>query len=53
MLDRFETIRKVGLFQDYAHAPGRELGNVTLIYGENGVGKSVTVHALVNDGAGW
>ena len=46
MLERFETVNKVGLFEDYSHSPGRELGAVTLIYGENGVGKSTLAAIL-------
>ncbi len=46
MLERFESINKVGLFEDYSHSPGRDLGEVTLIYGENGVGKSTLAAIL-------
>jgi len=46
MLERFDTVKKVGLFDDYAHSPGREFGDVTLIYGENGVGKSTLAAIL-------
>ena len=46
MLDRFEAIRKVGLFDDYSHSPGCDFGEVTLIYGENGVGKSTLAAVL-------
>jgi len=46
MLEKFETVKKVGLFDDYAHSPGCELGGATLIYGENGVGKSTLAAIL-------
>lgn len=46
MLERFESINKVGLFEDYSHSPGRDFGEVTLIYGENGVGKSTLAAIL-------
>jgi len=46
MLERFESVNKVGLFEDYAHSPGRDFGEVTLIYGENGVGKSTLAAIL-------
>jgi hypothetical protein len=43
MLERFERVEKVGLFDAYVHSPGCDLGVVTVIYGENGVGKSTLV----------
>lgn len=46
MLERLESVKKVGLFEDYSHSPGRDLGEVTLIYGENGVGKSTLAAIL-------
>ncbi len=46
MLERFESVNKVGLFEDYSHSPGRDFGEVTLIYGENGVGKSTLAAIL-------
>jgi wobble nucleotide-excising tRNase len=46
MLEKFEFVNKVGLFEDYSHSPGREFGEVTLIYGENGVGKSTLAAIL-------
>ena len=46
MLERFEVIRKVGLFEDYSHSLGCDFGEVTLIYGENGVGKSTLAAIL-------
>jgi wobble nucleotide-excising tRNase len=46
MLERLESINKVGLFEHYSHSPGRDLGEVTLIYGENGVGKSTLAAIL-------
>jgi wobble nucleotide-excising tRNase len=46
MLERFESVRRVGLFEDYSHSPGSDLGEVSLIYGENGVGKSTLAAIL-------
>lgn len=46
MLERFESVNKVGLFEDYSHSPGCDFGEVTLIYGENGVGKSTLAAIL-------
>ena len=46
MIERFEKITKIGLFEDYAHTPGCEFGAVTLVYGENGVGKSTLAAIL-------
>ncbi len=46
MLERFESVNKVGLFEDYSHSPGHDFGEVTLIYGENGVGKSTLAAIL-------
>jgi energy-coupling factor transporter ATP-binding protein EcfA2 len=46
MLERFESVNKVGLFEDYFHSSGCDLGEVTLIYGENGVGKSTLAAIL-------
>ena len=46
MLEKFESINKVGLFENYHHSPGCDLGEVTLIYGENGVGKSTLAAIL-------
>ena len=46
MLERFENINKIGLFEEYSHSPGRDFGEVTLIYGENGVGKSTLAAIL-------
>ncbi len=46
MLERFESVNKVGLFEDYSHSPGSDLGEVTLIFGENGVGKSTLAAIL-------
>jgi energy-coupling factor transporter ATP-binding protein EcfA2 len=46
MLERFESVKKIGLFEDYVHSPGREFGEITLIYGENGVGKSTLAAIL-------
>ncbi|MHB8834376.1 MAG: AAA family ATPase [Candidatus Methylomirabilia bacterium] len=46
MLERFETITKVGLFDLYTHSSSCEIGQVTIIYGENGVGKSTLAAIL-------
>jgi wobble nucleotide-excising tRNase len=46
MLERFESVKKVGLFDDYSSSPGCDFGEVTLIYGENGVGKSTLAAIL-------
>lgn len=46
MFEQFGAVRKVALFEDYTHSPGCELGEVTLIYGENGVGKSTLAAIL-------
>lgn len=46
MLERFKTVNKVGLFEAYSYSPECELGEVTLIYGENGVGKSTLAAIL-------
>jgi len=47
MLERIDKIAKVGLFEAYAHSAGCEFGEVTLVYGENGVGKS-TIAAILD-----
>jgi len=47
MLERFESVNKVGLFESYSHSPGCDFGEVTLIYGDNGVGKS-TLSAILD-----
>ena len=44
MLEKFEIVRKIGLFEDYTHSTGCEFGESTLIYGENGVGKCNAPH---------
>ena len=46
MLERFESINKVGLFENYSHSAGCDFGDVTLISGENGVGKSTLAAIL-------
>ena len=46
MLERFESVNKVGLFEDYSHSPDHDFGEVTIIYGENGVGKSTLAAIL-------
>jgi len=46
MLERFEGVNKVGLFENYRHSSDCDLGEVTLIYGENGVGKSTLAAIL-------
>jgi wobble nucleotide-excising tRNase len=47
MLDRLDIVRKVGLFDDYIHLPECSFGEVTLIFGENGTGKS-TIAAILD-----
>jgi energy-coupling factor transporter ATP-binding protein EcfA2 len=46
MLERFEKIAKIGLFEDYTHTPRCDFQEVTLVYGENGVGKSTLAAIL-------
>ena len=46
MLEQFEKITKVGLFEDHTHEPGCDFGDATLVYGENGVGKSTLAAIL-------
>lgn len=46
MLERFEKITKIGLFEDHTHESGCDFGDVTLVYGENGVGKSTLAAIL-------
>lgn len=46
MLERFESIKKVGLFEDYIYSPGCDFAGITLIYGDNGVGKSTLAAIL-------
>ena len=46
MLERFDKVAKLGLFDDYNHTADCEFGQVTLIYGENGVGKSTLAAVL-------
>lgn len=46
MLDRIDQVKMIGLFDDYAHAPECALGSVTLIFGENGTGKSTIAAVL-------
>jgi wobble nucleotide-excising tRNase len=46
MLERFDTVKKVGLFDSYTHHPAGVFGEITLIYGENGVGKSTLAAIL-------
>ncbi len=47
MLEKLDSVKKVGLFDDYTHSPECEFGDITLIYGENGVGKS-TIAAILD-----
>jgi len=47
MLEKLDSVKKAGLFYDYTHVPGCELGETTIIYGENGVGKS-TIAAILD-----
>jgi len=46
MLDRLDSVKKVGLFDDYVHRAGCSFGDVTLIFGENGTGKSTVAAVL-------
>jgi wobble nucleotide-excising tRNase len=46
MLQRIEWVSNVGLFRDYKHSFKCELGEVTVIYGENGVGKTTLAAIL-------
>ena len=46
MLEKFESVNKVGLFENYSHFSGCDFGEVTLVYGENGVGKSTLAAIL-------
>ena len=46
MIERFEKITKIGLFEDYTHGLGCGFGEVTLVYGDNGVGKSTLAAIL-------
>jgi wobble nucleotide-excising tRNase len=46
MLERFGSINKVGLFENYSHSPACDFREVTIIYGENGVGKSTLAAIL-------
>ena len=46
MLEKFESVNKVGLFENYSHSSGCDFGEATLVYGENGVGKSTLAAIL-------
>jgi len=46
MLEKFELIRKIGLFEDYSSSQEGDFCEITLIYGENGVGKSTLAAIL-------
>ena len=46
MLDRLDNLKKIGLFDDYSHSPECSLGTITLIFGENGTGKSTIAAVL-------
>src|SRR5258708_2648480 len=46
MLERFQSISKVGLFYQYSYSADCDFGEITLIYGENGVGKSTLASIL-------
>src|SRR3989338_2402052 len=46
MLEKFGSVNKIGLFENYSHSSGCDFGEVTLIYGENGVGKSTLAAIL-------
>ena len=47
MIGQIDSVKKVGLFEDYSHPAGCEFGDVTILYGENGVGKS-TIAAILD-----
>lgn len=47
MLEKLDSVKKVGLFDDYAHSPECALTETSIIYGENGVGKS-TIAAILD-----
>lgn len=47
MLEKLDSVKKVGLFDDYTHAPECALTETSIIYGENGVGKS-TIAAILD-----
>lgn len=46
MINRFQLIRNVGLFDSYSGSEDEELGRLTLIYAENGQGKT-TLSAIL------
>jgi wobble nucleotide-excising tRNase len=47
VLESVDSIKNVGLFDDHTQAPGTEFTELTLIFGENGVGKT-TVAAILD-----
>lgn len=47
MLEHVDFIKNVGLFADYSQQPGTDFDELTLIFGENGVGKT-TIAAIVD-----
>ncbi len=47
VLEHIDYIKNVGLFTDCAHDPGAEFQELTLIFGENGVGKT-TIAAILH-----
>lgn len=47
MLESINSVKRVGLFEDLSPSPECDFGRMTLIYGENGVGKS-TIAAILD-----
>jgi wobble nucleotide-excising tRNase len=47
MLERIDFIKNVGLFADHTQQPGTDFDELTLVFGENGVGKT-TVAAIID-----
>ncbi|MBE0418103.1 MAG: AAA family ATPase [Coriobacteriia bacterium] len=47
MLERIGFIKNIGLFADHTQEPGTDFTDLTLIFGENGVGKT-TIAAIVD-----
>ena len=47
MLNRLDSVKKVGLFDNHEYSAECAFGNVTLIFGENGTGKS-TIAAILD-----
>ena len=47
MLERIDSISNLGLFSDYTHVEGCAFADLTVVFGENGVGKT-TIAALLD-----